>query len=211
MRRAFWVLERLLGCSAALSGLFLINVWNKPAGYSGEVAVRVNRPAPCRPAPSPTPLLLSRALVDCRLRWPRPLFDRTASAVDEVSRAHGYAPEFILSVIKNESTFQVGAVSPKGAVGLMQLLPATARSVASEEGIDLDGASLFDSALNIRLGFAYLKSLEARYGSVDAALVVYNAGPQALRRGGQDGLPRMAYRRDIEETRRTYALWLKSP
>jgi soluble lytic murein transglycosylase-like protein len=131
--------------------------------------------------------------------------------VDEISRAHGYSPAFILSVVKNESTFQVGAVSPKGAVGLMQLLPATARAVAAEEGIALEGQSLFDPALNLRLGFAYLRSLEDRYGSVDAALVVYNAGPQALKRGGRDGLPRKAYRRDIQETQRAYALWLKSP
>lgn len=204
-------LEHLAALSAAVAGLFLVNVWSKPAEWTSSSAQPVPKAYLCRGNLFPAEILLSKALDDCRQRWPRPLFDRTVSAIEEVRARHGYGLAFIVGLIESESTFEVGAVSPQGAVGLMQILPATARKVAEDEGISLRGASLFDPEVNIRLGFAYLADLERRYGGIEPALVVYNAGPQALRSlEGGEALRRRTYRRGIRETQARYDRWLKS-
>jgi soluble lytic murein transglycosylase-like protein len=68
--------------------------------------------------------------------------------------------------------------SPKGAVGLMQVMPTTARAVARQAGLRWDGVwSLEHPAVNVRLGVRYLAHLESRYRSRHRALVAYAAGP----------------------------------
>ncbi len=97
--------------------------------------------------------------------------------VDEMCRAaglkHGVPPPFIKGVIAAESAFQPTAVSPKGAVGLMQLMPETAREMGAVDPMD--------PAQNIDAGATYLKQLMARYGtsqpSLQRVLAAYNAGP----------------------------------
>ena len=84
------------------------------------------------------------------------------------------------AVVGVESGFQPQAVSPKGAQGLMQLMPATAR--------DLGVADPFDPAANLDGGSRYLSSLVARYdGDLTKALAAYNAGMGAVARHG--GVP----------------------
>lgn len=204
-------MEHVAALAAAAAGLFLVNVWSKPAECSSSSAQPAPKAYLCRGNLFPAEILLTKALADCRQRWPRPLFDRTVSAIEEVRARHGYEPAFVVSLIERESTFEVGAVSRQGAVGLMQILPATARQVAAQEGLSLQGASLFDPEINIRLGFAYLADLERRYGGLEKALVVYNAGPRALQplEEGQ-GLRRKTYRRGIRETQTRYDRWLKN-
>ncbi|WP_027897175.1 transglycosylase SLT domain-containing protein [Zestomonas thermotolerans] len=82
-------------------------------------------------------------------------------------------------VIQQESSGQVGAVSAKGARGLMQLMPDTAREMAAELGLDYDESRLTrDAAYNKRLGSAYLSKMLERYDQHPAlALAAYNAGP----------------------------------
>ena len=83
----------------------------------------------------------------------------------------------LAAVIYRESKFDPEAVSSSGAVGLMQLLPATADGIASLTGgnaFELD--DLYDPELNVRYGSFYLKRLLDRYGEVDLALAAYNAG-----------------------------------
>lgn len=83
------------------------------------------------------------------------------------------------AVIRQESMFDADAESPAGALGLMQLMPATARHVAKKEGVGYSRDSLTSSpAYNIRLGCAYMEELLDRYdGYYPLAIAAYNAGP----------------------------------
>jgi len=96
--------------------------------------------------------------------------------------------ELVLALIQVESSGDNFAVSPVGAMGLMQLMPATAEGVAKRIGLRWVGApTLFDPVSNVRLGVFYLRQLIDRYGSVRTALAAYNWGPtriaERLRRG----------------------------
>lgn len=95
------------------------------------------------------------------------------------SEVQGVDPLLVLAVIREEGRFRADAVSPAGAVGLMQLLPSTARGIDPSARPDL----LTDPEANIRLGTAYLAGrLREFHGDVVTALVAYNAGPGAARR-----------------------------
>jgi soluble lytic murein transglycosylase len=82
-------------------------------------------------------------------------------------------------VIRQESSFDTATTSPVGARGLMQLMPATAATLAKHLGMAATPVALTaDPSLNIRLGTAYLRDLLARFdGSVPLAVAAYNAGP----------------------------------
>jgi hypothetical protein len=102
---------------------------------------------------------------------------RLAPLVAAASDAHGLPEALLQAVIEVESNFNAGAVSPKGAQGLMQLMPQTARH--------LGVADALDPAANIDGGARYLKELLARFGNnLPLALAAYNAGPGAVQRKG---------------------------
>jgi len=99
-------------------------------------------------------------------------------AVDQASRANGLPPELLLAVIGAESSFRDQAVSVKGAMGLMQLMPGTAAEVALQMKIPwTDEAQLFDPGLNISMGAFYLTKQLSTFGDLDVALAAYNRGP----------------------------------
>lgn len=103
-----------------------------------------------------------------RLGWPAP-YDPAAPP----------DPAFSLGIMRQESSFDVAAVSPSGARGLMQLMPATAQGVARQLGVPLSLPSLTsDAARNIRLGTAYLQEVLTHFdGCLPLAAAAYNAGP----------------------------------
>ena len=100
--------------------------------------------------------------------------------IDNISDQHHLDPDFISSVIHAESGFNQRAVSPKGAQGLMQLMPGT----ASKLGV----SNAFDPRANVEGGTRYLSELLQRYNfDVVKALAAYNAGPQRVQQYG--GVP----------------------
>lgn len=89
----------------------------------------------------------------------------------------GIDQTIVYSVIKAESSWKADAVSAKGAIGLMQLLPSTAQWLAEESGEEITREDLFNPEINITLGITYLQYLQEKYdGDIDRMIAAYNAG-----------------------------------
>jgi soluble lytic murein transglycosylase len=91
-------------------------------------------------------------------------------------------PAFSLGIMRQESSFDIGAVSPSGARGLMQLMPPTAQEVAKQLGIPVSIPALTsDASANIHLGTAYLQAMLGRFdNALPLAAAAYNAGPHRV-------------------------------
>jgi soluble lytic murein transglycosylase len=127
------------------------------------------------------------AIVTALARRPTGL---TPGELDEVARTvvgeadrHALEPSLVLAVMHVESRYYNFAVSPVGAMGLMQVMPETGEELAARLGIRWTGPqTLFEPTVNIRLGVAYLRQLSDRYGSLSTALAAYNWGPGRIDR-----------------------------
>lgn len=97
-----------------------------------------------------------------------------AGIVDKAARDHDVDPLLVESMIKVESNYNPNAISPKGAEGLLQLMPATARM--------LGVSNSFDPQQNIEAGVKYLSYLKSVYKDDRLALAAYNAGPGAVQK-----------------------------
>jgi soluble lytic murein transglycosylase-like protein len=121
-----------------------------------------------------------------RLQTVSPSATAIGALLTRASDHYALRADLLTSVAWRESHFQSGAVSPRGAVGVMQLMDGTARDL----GIDR-----FDLSQNIFGGAAYLKEMLNRFGGDEAlALAAYNAGPGAVLRAG--GVPQIRETRD---------------
>lgn len=112
-----------------------------------------------------------------------------ARAVIDQGRNFGLDPLLALSIIRIESNFDRYANSPVNAIGLMQLLPSTARALAYELEEKWEGEeSLYDISTNVRLGLYYFHKLENHYdGDRKVALAAYNFGPTYVDRMIKEG------------------------
>ena len=116
---------------------------------------------------------------------PMPRLDRIANldAYDDAFRragdAHGLPAELLKAVAVAESRMNPSAISPAGAQGLMQIIPATARALGLDDP--------FDATQSIDAGARYLAHQRSAFGSYSLALAAYNAGPAAVRK--YSGIP----------------------
>jgi len=109
------------------------------------------------------------------------------AAIVQSAARHNVDPNLVRSVVKVESNFNPNAVSRKGAMGLMQLMPSTARS--------LNVSNPFDPNQNVDAGVRHLKRLLESYGGdIRLSLAAYNAGSRAVARSS--GVPRFAETRN---------------
>jgi soluble lytic murein transglycosylase len=116
---------------------------------------------------------------DLEIRFPLAYRDRAAEQAWQI----GIEPDWIQAVMRQESVFARTIASPAGAIGLMQLMPATAGEVAAELGLGQPSRwDLLDPELNITLGSAYLTWMRDRFGHAALATAAYNAGPTRVRR-----------------------------
>ncbi len=128
---------------------------------------------------------------------------RLAEVIIGESNAHKIDPLFVLALIQTESSYYNWSESIKGAMGLMQILPATGKSLAAELDIKWKGNdTLFNPYLNVRMGVYYFTSLMGIYDyDVKEALSAYNAGPAPRGGGSRQGFANkvMANYRDLKE------------
>ena len=151
----------------------------RPDLPAAAAAAAGSSPAASAPARVPAPNVVQNAKAGT-LGFPaRPVADLN-QVVNEASDRYRLDPDLVNSVIKAESAFHVRAVSPKGAQGLMQLMPGT----ASQLGVP----NAFDPQENVDGGTKYLRELLERYNfDLVKALAAYNAGPERVERFG--GVP----------------------
>ncbi|MCK4911991.1 MAG: transglycosylase SLT domain-containing protein [Thermodesulfovibrionales bacterium] len=108
--------------------------------------------------------------------------------VSEVAGQYSMDPYLMLSLMREESLFDTEAFSPSGAMGLMQLMPSTARRTARAAGISLENeGELFLADMNIRIGTHYFSGLVNGFGSVTPGIAAYNAGERVVRQWLDNG------------------------
>lgn len=120
----------------------------------------------------------SGELDDLELRFPAPFQNEVILAASE----HALAPSLVYSIMRRESIFSEDARSPAGALGLMQLMPTTAKHTAAQLGLPTPQLQdLLSSDSNIELGTGYLRQLLDRFDNhLVLAVAAYNAGPNQV-------------------------------
>jgi soluble lytic murein transglycosylase len=180
-----------------------------PAAALAEAAPAAGLEVGDAPAPEPPPVLaatppepsreavlrervekIAQVLRSRRTGLTRNEIARLAHTIVREADRHDLDPWLVLAVIAVESGFYNFAVSDKGAMGLMQVMPATAVELAARKRIRWNGpTTLFDPVVNVRLGVSYLRQLSDRYGRIQIALAAYNWGPgridRRLKRGSE--------------------------
>ena len=174
-------------------------------GFDTSQGLAIALPAPNALAVPPPRLL---AFIETA-----PGYQQVRRHLREASITHGIDYELLQALIATESGFDVDAVSPKGAVGLMQVMPATAQryGVAADRKRSVD-QKLADPRTNIGAGSRYLSDLIRMFpGQLDLALAAYNAGEGAVQRAG-NRIPNYRETRNYVKTvMQLYALLKPAP
>lgn len=106
-----------------------------------------------------------------------------ANSVYEEAKKYDLDYRLILAIMKVESNFRNDAVSRRGARGLMQINPSSARIIARESGVEVKGAKcLHEPEKNIKIGVSYLSKLHDMFENMVSALHAYNAGPAKVKK-----------------------------
>lgn len=151
----------------------------QPSSQLAASTTAVEEPAlaPAPPPPPPRMLVYFEGL---------PSYKSVRHLLQEASTKHGIDYALLQALIATESGFDSRAVSPKGAVGLMQLIPPTAERYGVKAGKNVSiEKKLTDPVVNIRAGASYLSDLIKMFpGQIELALAAYNAGEGAVQRAG---------------------------
>jgi soluble lytic murein transglycosylase-like protein len=168
------LLAVMIALAAPVAAEAQIYAWRDAAGNL-VLSDKQKDPSATTYAVSPTPRTAAS-----EFRTTRPISRRSLpfdAMIEENAAMHDVSPHLVRAVIQQESGFNPRALSHKGAMGLMQLMPAT----ASDYGV----TDPYNPSENIRAGVAYLKGLLVRFkDNVELALAAYNAGPTAVTRYG---------------------------
>lgn len=114
--------------------------------------------------------------------FPAPIALELRAAIQEAARAYDLDPNLLAAMAFKESTFNPRAVSRRGAQGILQLMPRTARALGVRDS--------FDTRQNVFGGALYIRQLLDRFhGDLDLALASYNLGPERIAREGKTATP----------------------
>jgi hypothetical protein len=180
-----------------------------PPVTGGDAAAGANPGAPLT-ATAPEPAALPPQLAQFFATSPG--YRHAQPLLRDASRQHGIDYELLKALIVAESGFDAQAVSPKGAIGLMQVMPATAErwGVRGEPRMPIE-RKLADPQVNVRTGARYLRHLMNLFpGQLDLALAAYNAGEGAVQRAGNRIPPYRETQNYVKTVMHLYAL-LKPP
>ncbi len=152
--------------------------------------------------------LRARASSPIAIAWLPRTVSRFAPLFEQAAAAHRVDPELLAVVALVESGGWVGAVSPSGAVGLMQVMPSTGAAIAEERRLSASALErLAEPATNVDFGAYYLGQMLTRFGTEDPAETVrlaasaYNGGPTTLAR-------HLAGERELSEQTQRYRVWV---
>lgn len=168
--------------------------WNEAASFDlGRIRKRFAANAPALYAlaeelnqrgASHLAIAIGRDLLDSGTAWDERLLKILypmpyEALIKREARAHGLDPYFVAALIRQESRFNKDARSGAGAIGLMQVMPATGRQLRRKAGVGtVTPQSLTQPSLNVKLGTLFLADVMSQYrGRPDLALIAYNAGP----------------------------------
>ncbi len=164
------------GSEAATGAVVLSNFRSQETSTLVDGTTQPTEAAAPRPAPAPRATPAPSAPRPAAATAARPSAE-VRTVVDRVASRHKLSPALLDAVIRAESAFDPRAVSPKGAIGLMQLLPATGQRFGARD--------LFSVEQNVEAGAGYLRWLMTMFdGHLDLALAAYNAGEQAVVNAG---------------------------
>jgi soluble lytic murein transglycosylase-like protein len=176
-------LARAFGVGTVATGLLVAAVASRLSAPVPEVSNVSGNPFLARgPLATSWPDALLPHVLELRPPLGRGQARDLLEAVGRSAGRFGLDPVAVVAVISVESHFDPAAVSPRGAIGLMQVLPETGRELAAELGIEWTSDELlFDPELNILIGTCYLRRLLDRFGDPDRALAAFHAGPTRIR------------------------------